>query len=395
MPGVLPPVLGAALLGLATTVGLHTVGRNQGLTERLGRLEAHQANPLGLVEMAAELEALEERLATAERSREAEAERRAELVRALAGVRDRLGRTVDRLDALRTGRSATEARLASLELGAADRLDGLTRAVEAAHGLASETRDELERLIARGDHPNRWTTMLAPSVQLSGKETVGSGVVLSSYEPGAGRGHETLLLTAWHVVRDIQEELPGRSPPVPVTLYDQDGRRRRETARPLVHDAGLDLAVLRLNTDEPVPHGAILPTREELRELDVFDPVVAVGCPLGNDPIPTGGQIAETDHRIDGESYWMISAPTYIGNSGGGIFDARSSRLIGIFSKIYTYGHLRPAVIPHMGLAAPLDRVYDWLEACEGIEVVETADGVRVRAGRRDRLAGGGAPEPE
>ena len=58
----------------------------------------------------------------------------------------------------------------------------------------------------------------------------------------------------------------------------------------------------------------------------------------------------------------MISAPTYIGNSGGGIFHASTDELIGIFSKIYTHGTLRPTVIPHMGLAVPLDEIYDWLE---------------------------------
>jgi hypothetical protein len=58
----------------------------------------------------------------------------------------------------------------------------------------------------------------------------------------------------------------------------------------------------------------------------------------------------------------MISAPTYIGNSGGGIFDAQTHELLGIFSKIYTHGNLRPTVVPHMGLVTPLITVYDWLE---------------------------------
>jgi hypothetical protein len=90
--------------------------------------------------------------------------------------------------------------------------------------------------------------------------------------------------------------------------------------------------------------------------------VYAVGCPLGNDPIPTFGEIADTHHVVDGGHYWMISAPTYIGNSGGGVFDADTHELLGIFTKIYTHGTLRPTVVPHMGLATPLPLVYDWLE---------------------------------
>ena len=97
--------------------------------------------------------------------------------------------------------------------------------------------------------------------------------------------------------------------------------------------------------------------------MRIFDSIYAVGCPLGNDPIPTSGEIADTNHRVDGNTYWMISAPTYIGNSGGGIYDAKSGALLGIFSKIYTHGNLRPTVVPHMGLVTPMSQIYDWLES--------------------------------
>ena len=58
----------------------------------------------------------------------------------------------------------------------------------------------------------------------------------------------------------------------------------------------------------------------------------------------------------------MINAPTYIGNSGGGIFDANTHELLGIFSKIYTHGSMRTAIVPHMGLATPMPTIYAWLE---------------------------------
>ena len=59
---------------------------------------------------------------------------------------------------------------------------------------------------------------------------------------------------------------------------------------------------------------------------------------------------------------WMISAPTYIGNSGGGIFRVADHRLVGIFSKIYTHGSARTTIVPHMGLATPLPVIYEWLD---------------------------------
>ena len=59
----------------------------------------------------------------------------------------------------------------------------------------------------------------------------------------------------------------------------------------------------------------------------------------------------------------MISAPTYYGNSGGGIFLADGRRLLGVFSKIYTHGRGNPVVVPHMGLCTPMSAIYAWLDA--------------------------------
>ena len=130
--------------------------------------------------------------------------------------------------------------------------------------------------------------------------------------------------------------------------------------RPKVN--ALDTALLELRTTEPMENAAKLAPRERLDSIRIFDSVYAVGCPLGNDPIPTYGEIATASHKVEGELYWMINAPTYIGNSGGGIFDAETHELLGIFSKIYTHGSLRPTIVPHMGLVTPLSEIYEWMD---------------------------------
>lgn len=58
----------------------------------------------------------------------------------------------------------------------------------------------------------------------------------------------------------------------------------------------------------------------------------------------------------------MLTAPTFFGNSGGGIYERSNHRLVGISSMIYTYGKTNPTVVPHMGLFVPLGTVYDWLD---------------------------------
>jgi S1-C subfamily serine protease len=241
-----------------------------------------------------------------------------------------------------------------------------------------ELQSKVQPLLENRDPSRMWHELVGPVVQLAGDSTVGSGVLLESRPRSKGEGYVTYLLTSWHVVRDIYGSVDRVSQPVPVRMYEADGSIRDERARMVVYDVPLDLALLEMDLDEPVPHGARLAPRDKLTGLQIFDTIYAVGCPLGNDPIPTVGEIAATRHRVDGQSYWMISAPTYIGNSGGGIFDARNHELVGIFSKIYTHGASRSTIVPHMGLATPLPVVYDWLE----------------RAGHAS-LIGGSGPAPQ
>lgn len=237
------------------------------------------------------------------------------------------------------------------------------------------------------DEDRMWRELVGPVVQLSGDETVGSGVLLESQALEGGRWR-TCLLTAWHVVRDIVQEGDPRTSPIPVTIYGSNRSERslrHETAYILAHNVSIDAALLVLESERPVECGAKLASLERLAKARIFDQVYAVGCPLGNDPIPTFGEIADTHHLVEDLSYWMISAPTYIGNSGGGIFDAESHELLGIFSKIYTHGALRPTVVPHMGLVVPLGAIYAWLEQTNQLSLLEVQDRVAPRTATAEK----------
>ena len=161
----------------------------------------------------------------------------------------------------------------------------------------------------------------------------------------------------------------------------------RLLAQLMYFDPELDTALLEIRSAEPLENGATLAPRRRLDQVRIFDSVYAVGCPLGNDPIPTHGEIATVDHEVDGEHYWMINAPTYIGNSGGGIFDSDTHELLGIFSKIYTHGTLRPTIVPHMGLVTPMSAIYDWLEQDEGYVLSASREDevATVRSSARER----------
>ena len=253
-----------------------------------------------------------------------------------------------------------EAELAERDAALTRRWEMLDELARSANEAADMSQQRLEEIAAPRDLVRMWRELLGPVVQIAGEASVGSGVLLPSQTHVNG-GYSTYLLTAWHVIRDIQDEPGSLDEPVSIAIYHEDGRVRREVARLLTFEPELDAALLIVHSVDDLGHGAELASRERLDGVRIFDEVYAVGCPLGNDPIPTRGEIATRSHDVEGETYWMINAPTYIGNSGGGIFDGQTHELVGIFSKIYTHGSLRPTIVPHMGLVTPLSSIYDWL----------------------------------
>ena len=229
----------------------------------------------------------------------------------------------------------------------------------------SETRGQIATLASKiyrnRDELNR--QMLLPTVQLNGDDTVGSGTIVFSGPNSEHDGKiETYALTSYHVVRNIFSDTPrARREGFEVTVYLPE-ERLCVLGKMIAKEPGIDAALIKLDTDRVMPHVANVLPRNESHEVQVWDPVCAVGCPLGNDPIPSTGEVSSLSNELNGANYWMINAPTYFGNSGGGIYRADTHQLIGVFSKIYTHGKGRPVVVPHMGLCTPIDQIYDWLE---------------------------------
>jgi S1-C subfamily serine protease len=207
-------------------------------------------------------------------------------------------------------------------------------------------------------------TMLSPTVQLNGDDTVGSGtIVFSGPNPRHGGRIETYALTSHHVVRNILADTPKAvHDGFEVTIY-LPGERLVAKGRMVSSQPKIDAALVQVHTDRQLPFVANVLPRDETGAVKVWDPVCAVGCPLGNDPVPSHGEVSSLKNELNGANYWMVNAPTYFGNSGGGIYRADTRQLIGVFSKIYTHGKGTPVVIPHMGLCTPIEAVYQWLAA--------------------------------
>ncbi|MBI3099782.1 MAG: trypsin-like peptidase domain-containing protein [Planctomycetes bacterium] len=207
--------------------------------------------------------------------------------------------------------------------------------------------------------------LLGPSVKVENARAVGGGTCLWSRREASGVVH-TYVLTAHHVVSGAISEEDGREKrsPVTVTRYPTDGAAPIACqADVIAYDTKKDLALLKLRGRDASMTAATLASREELARIAVFDKVTAVGCPLGHAPLPTEGEIVSLDKKVSGERFWMMSAPTIFGNSGGGVFDSGSPRLVGVAAMICVYDTIVSMPVTHLGVLVPMTSVYDWLDS--------------------------------
>ena len=214
----------------------------------------------------------------------------------------------------------------------------------------------------RRDTTSLTKDMLLPTVQLNGDDTVGSGTLVWSGKNPKNGLSESYVLTAYHVVRNILADTPrAQKEGFSVTVY-VDGEKVEVKGKMVASAPKIDAALVQLLTTRAFPNVANVLPRTAAGTIEVWDPICAVGCPLGNDPVPSQGEVSSLKNELNGANYWMITAPTYFGNSGGGVYRAETHQLIGVFSKIYTHGKGSPVVIPHMGLCTPIDEIYKWLQ---------------------------------
>ena len=137
------------------------------------------------------------------------------------------------------------------------------------------------------------------------------------------------------------------------------------------YDGGQDWALLKTrDTESTHEFVAELYPKKEIKSIHIFDSCFAVGASLGHPPIATEGHISYMDDEIDHYKYWMSTAQTIFGNSGGSVYRWSKRReryeYIGIPSRIsiQPMGFSADA-ITHMGYFIPIDRIYDLLDENE------------------------------
>ncbi|MBO5898289.1 MAG: trypsin-like peptidase domain-containing protein [Clostridia bacterium] len=185
-------------------------------------------------------------------------------------------------------------------------------------------------------------------------ETIVSGGWLGNFvQDGAGSGviisEDGYIVTNNHVI----------SGAVTITVRMADGTTHE--AQLVGTDASTDIAVLWVDTEQPLPAAALGCSAD----LIVGEYVYAIGNPLGSlGGTVTDGLIRATARSItvDGQQMTLLQTNAAVnpGNSGGGLFNM-AGQLIGVVNAKYSEND-----VEGLGFAIPIDTAYDVI--CQLIE---------------------------
>ena len=112
-----------------------------------------------------------------------------------------------------------------------------------------------------------------------------------------------------------------------------DGGKRLD-AKVIGHDEKTDLALLRVKSDEPLPHVAW----GDSDKIRVGDWIMAVGNPFGLNSTVTAGIVSARGRSLGGAAlvdFLQVDAPINKGNSGGPTFNM-DGKVIGVNTAIYS-----------------------------------------------------------
>ena len=222
--------------------------------------------------------------------------------------------------------------------------------------------------------------LLLPNCRIRSSNVGGSGTVIYSKENTRGT-FSTYVLTNHHVVannikhekkwstllkRDIKDDVLGlveahffkwqyQSRAIGTISIDSDI---------MTYDPDEDLALLRLRDEEKVEAVAKLYPKGKEPEVRLGMPVVTIGAGLGEAPVITVGRLAQFAREIENREFWLSTAPSIFGNSGGACYLEESGEFIGVPARgAVTVSLLGMDAITHLSYIIPITRVYKFLDA--------------------------------
>lgn len=228
--------------------------------------------------------------------------------------------------------------------------------------------------------------MFYPTVRVRTRKSGGSGTVV--YSEKVGKEYHTYVITNHHVIANciniekkwnpvLKKKVDTETIDTVFAEFFKYNNYSHSVGSYAVeadivayseYDGGQDWALLRIrDKEDKAEYVADIFPIKEIDSVHIFDKVFAVGASLGHPPIASEGHISYMDDEIDHFKYWMSSAPTIFGNSGGAVYRWSNSRkkyeYIGIPSRISVQAMGFSAdAITHMGYFIPIDRIYKLLK---------------------------------
>jgi len=198
--------------------------------------------------------------------------------------------------------------------------------------------------------------------------------------PNKDGDYSTYILTNEHVVdnnikiekrwnsvlkRDVRKEVLGT---IEAHFFNYRWEQRAVGASAVegdivAWDKDEDLALVKLRSDEPAKAFVKLYPRGDERKLGIGTPTMAIGAGLGEPPVLTVGRLSQFGREIENREYWLQTAPTIFGNSGGAVFLEDTEEFIGVPARIAVVmlGFSADAVT-HLSYMIPITRVYNFLD---------------------------------
>ncbi len=206
--------------------------------------------------------------------------------------------------------------------------------------------------------------MLNTNVKVDTYSGSGSGTIIDCIESEEDGLFEIRVLTNAHVTRGRLthrivrvDAITGRftrqviDTGCRITVFNHvDETSEVYVSKVVKEDTFADLAILSfLSEEEPTIAG--IASNELLSSVRVFSEVFAIGCQLGQVPVPTSGIISRiiTYRSGDNEATtYRHTAQLIGGSSGGGLFTEHDGHyyLIGIPFRVQNDGH---QIFPHLG----------------------------------------------
>ena len=222
--------------------------------------------------------------------------------------------------------------------------------------------------------------VLYPVVRVRSGNAGGSGVLIySEPDPKDESRYINIALTCQHVV-DAAIKIREQFDPVLkqqrktdyfeeviIEVFYYQGSKlissNATNAEIIAYDKHHDLAAVRLNNPRQMPYAASVIHKDEIKNINIADPVVTCGCSLLHDPFPNNGTLTYLREMIEQKSYLMANAPSIFGNSGGGLFHGDTGHLLGLTSRVtVTQLGFGLDVQTWMNFSTHPDRLYEFFE---------------------------------